>query len=279
MLLPAVVALVFGQPGSALLTVLANLIVLGLVYVVAGYGLVPMTRWAIGQTFTALGTISGLVGRALPLLFALTILTFVNTEAWQVAAALPVPLFAVTAALFVVVGLLSLVTRLPREVARIDGELDAEGVVDACRGTPLEATTGAGEGITGAAAPPLGRRQRLNVYLVFQFAQAVQAALVTVVVFVFFTGFGLVAVRPEVVAAWLGDAVDYDVVAALHLFGHRLEVTTALLHVSAFVACIAGFSFTISLVTDAGYREEFLAGIAGEVRQALGVRAVYLRLL
>ncbi|HEV7722372.1 MAG TPA: hypothetical protein VGO60_13860 [Iamia sp.] len=273
--LPALVPLVFGEPGTAALTVVANVVFLGLVYLVTSYGLVPMTRWALGRTVAALETIADLIGRALPLLFALTILVFVNTEAWQVAAALPGPLFFLTGAMFVVIGLLFLLTRLPGEVRRVDDELGDGGLARACEGTPVE---GVAASVAGAVPVELTRRQRLNVYLVFLFAQAVQAALVTAAVFAFFTVFGLVAIRPVVVEGWLGPKIDNNIVWHGDLFGHELELTTALLHVSGFVAFVAGFSFTVSLVTDSGYREEFFDEVVGDVRQALAVRTVYLAL-
>lgn len=274
--LPALVPLVFGEPGTAAVTAAANLVFLGLVYVVTSYGLVPMTRWALGRTVAALETIADLIGRALPLLFALTILVFVNTEAWQVAAALPGPLFALTGAMFVVVGLFFLLTRLPGEVRRVDDELGDGGLTTACEGTPVE---GVSPAVLDAATPrPLTRRQTFNVYLVFLFAQAVQAALVTAAVFGFFTLFGMIAIRPEVVNGWLGTSIVNNVVWSGRLFGYPLELTSALLHVSGFVAFVAGFSFTVSLVTDSGYREEFFDEVVGDVRQALAVRTVYLAL-
>lgn len=274
--LPALVPLAFGEPGVAALTALSNLVFLALVYVVTSYGLVPMTRWALGRTISALETIADLIGRALPLLFALTILVFVNTEAWQVAAALPGPLFALTGAMFVTVGLFFLLTRLPGEVRRLDDELGEGGLVHACAGTPV---ADAAERVElDARAVDLTGRQKLNVYLVFLFAQAVQAALVTAAVFAFFTLFGLVAIRPVVVEGWLGDDIPTEVLASWSLFGHDVAVTTALLHVSGFVAFVAGFSFTVSLVTDSGYREEFFDEVVGQVRQALAVRTVYVAL-
>lgn len=279
-LLPAVVPLVFGQPGSAAATAVVNLVLLLLVYGVTSYGLVPMTRWALGRTVGALSTVADLVGRALPLLFALTILVFVNTEAWQVATALPGSLFFVTAAMFVVVGLLFLLTRLPAEVRRLDDELGDGGLVDACEGTPMEELV---KRLTAEGRPriepstELTRRQRVNVYLVFLFAQAVQAVLVTAAVFLFFTAFGLVAIRPVVIESWLGD-IPFDVLAEVQLFGHELVLTTGLLHVAGFVAFVAGFSFTVSMVTDSAYRDEFFDEVVGHVRQALAVRTAYLAL-
>lgn len=281
-LLPALVALAFGEPGTAALTALVNLLWLGLVYLVTSYGLIPMTRWALGRTVEGVASVLGLVGRALPLLFALTILAFVNTEAWQVASALPGSLFAVTIAMFVLVGLLFLGTRLPAEVRRLDEEVADGGVARACVGTPMEQVAtgwdrGASSVVSAVSRRDLTRRQRANVYLVVLFAQAVQAVLVTVAVFAFFTVFGTVAVRPVVIEAWLGD-IPVDPVLTFGLFGHDLQVTSALLQVSGLVAVIAGFSFTVSMVTDATYREDFLDEVVGQVRQALGVRAAYLAL-
>jgi len=274
--LPALVSLAFGEPGSAALTAAANLGLLVLVYVVTSYGLVPMTRWALGRAVGAVGSVAALVGRALPLLLALTILVFVNTEAWQVAAALPGSLFALTGAMFVVVGLLFLLTRLPGEVARLDDELGAGGLVAACAGTPVEDCV---DRVPSEARSPgtagFTLRQRVNVYLVLLFAQAVQVVLVSLAVFAFFTAFGVVAIRPEVIDAWLGD-IPNDVVAQATLFGHRVEVTAALLHVAGFVAFVAGFSFTVSMVTDSAYRQDFFDEVVGQVRQALAVRTVYL---
>lgn len=270
-LLPALAVLVLGQPGGALATAVGNLVLLAVVYVVTSYGLIPMTRWAIGRALEAIGTIAVLIGRALPLLFALTILVFVNTEAWQVAAALPISLFALTGAMFVAVGVLFLVSRLPSEMRRLDEEIEGGGLEEACRGTPMEGAVPS----PAPAAPPLTRRQRANVSLVFLFAQGVQAALVSVTVFAFFTVFGVIAIRPVVIEAWLGD-IPVDVLASAELFGHRVELTNALLHVAGFVAFVAGFSFTISIVTDDTYRRDFLADIVGQVRQALGVRTAYL---
>lgn len=271
--LPALVPLVFGDLDGAAITAGVNLGLLLVVYVVTSYGLVPMTRWALGRTLAALETIADLIGRALPLLFALTILVFVNTEAWQVAAALPGPLFALTGSMFVVVGLFFLLTRLPGEVRRVDQELGDGGLVAACVGTPVEDVAAS---VAGAEPVDLTRRQTFNVYLVFLFAQAVQAALVTAAVFGFFTLFGMVAIQPIVVEGWLGTQIDNTVIWDPSLFGHRVEVSTALLHVSGFVAFVAGFSFTVSLVTDSGYREEFFDEVVGDVRQALAVRTVYL---
>jgi len=46
-----------------------------------------------------------------------------------------------------------------------------------------------------------------------------------------------------------------------------------LLRVAGFLATFAGLSFTVYLVTDPTYRNEFRTDVASELREAFGVRA------
>lgn len=56
---------------------------------------------------------------------------------------------------------------------------------------------------------------------------------------------------------------------------HRMVVTEELLRVAGFLATFAGLSFTVYLVTDPTYRNEFRTDVASELREAFGVRAAY----
>lgn len=276
---PTVLPLVFGgQVGSAVASFVGNLVLLGVVYLVTSYGLVPMTRWALGESKTEIGTVLGLFGRALPLLLLFSVALFINTEVWQVSASLSGPLFWASVAFFVLVGTTFLLIRLPGELGRLREQLAGPALVDACAGTPMAAV--AAELVAeGAVAPvPLSRRQQGNVLLVLLFSQAVQVVLVTLAMAAFFFLFGLVAIRPPVVAAWLGD-IGTEVLATWELGGQRFELTRALIHVAGFLGALSGFYFTVYVITDATYREEFLTEILDEVRQSLAVRNVYLGLL
>ena len=82
----------------------------------------------------------------------------------------------------------------------------------------------------------------------------------------------------ESIDAWLGD-IGTDVIARFALAGHEFELTRALVHVTGFLAVLSGFYFTVYVITDATYREEFLSEILDEVRQSLAVRNAYLALL
>ena len=63
------------------------------------------------------------------------------------------------------------------------------------------------------------------------------------------------------------------------LFGSDLVFSRQLLLVSAFIGAVSGLQFAVQIVTDDTYRAEFAEEMTGEVREALAVRAVYLRRL
>lgn len=277
---PALLPLIFGtQVRSAAATAAINLALLGVIYLVASYGLVPMTRWALGQTLSQVGTVLGLFGRALPLLLLFSVALFINTEVWQVSASLSGPMFWLAVAFIVSIGVLFLAVRLPGELKRLRDQAAGEALVDGCARSPLAAVA-AGLVASGEAVPvPLSKRQQGNVLLVLFFSQAVQVLLVTLAMTAFFLAFGLIAIRPEVVAAWLGDDIGPGVLVELELFGQPIEVTRALLHAAGFLGVLSGFYFTVYVITDATYREEFFTEILEEIRQSLAVRNAYLALV
>jgi hypothetical protein len=280
LLVPTILPLLFGgQVGSAAISLAGNLLLLGAIYLVTSYGLVPLTRWALGQTARQIGTVLGLFGRALPLLLLFSVALFINTEVWQVASSLDGILFWATIGFFVLVGTAFLLLRLPGELKVLRDQLRGPALVHACEDSPvaLEAARLEEAGVE-VPAVPLSKRQQGNVLLVLLFSQAVQVVLVTVAISAFFFAFGLVAIRPEVTAAWLGD-IGTDVVASWQVFGREVQLTRALIHVSGFLGALSGFYFTVYVITDATYREEFFTEILDEVRQSLAVRNVYLELL
>ncbi|QXC62838.1 hypothetical protein KSP35_08685 [Aquihabitans sp. G128] len=279
-LVPASLPLVFGgQLGSAALTAAFNLVLLGVIYLATSYGLVPLTRWALGQTARQVGAVLDLFGRALPLLLLFSVGLFINTEVWQVSASLDGVLFGVTIAFFVLVGTAFLLVRLPGELAKLRDQLAGAAVVDACTDSPLAEVAGELVAADSVASVPLSRRQQGNVLLVLLFSQAVQVLLVTLAIGTFFFLFGLIAIRPDVLDAWLGDAIGRGELLSWEWFGRELTVTRALVHVATFLGGLSGFYFTVYVITDSTYREEFFEEIVGEVRQSLAVRNVYLALL
>ncbi|MGH9244051.1 MAG: hypothetical protein ACRD29_06995 [Acidimicrobiales bacterium] len=275
-LVPALVPIVFGAHwGRAVSLVALNLVLLGTIYLVTSYGIIPMTRWATGKMIRELGALVGLLARALPMLLLFVTFLFVNTEVWQVAAALEGPYLGVVVGLFVILGGAFLFTRLPHEIERL-GRFDTfDSLAALCEGTPAAPVAGQLKPVD-LEPPPLTRRQRGNVALVVVFSEAIQVILVATVMGLFFVAFGLAAIRPEVVEAWIGADALSDPIIEVTAFGHPVVLTAALLRVAVFLAAFSGFYFTVYVITDTTYRSEFFDEVVAEVRQALAVRAAYL---
>ncbi|MDP1820980.1 MAG: hypothetical protein Q8K58_13970, partial [Acidimicrobiales bacterium] len=271
---PLVTVVIGGQLAQGAGIAVLNVALLGSIYLVTSYGLVPLTRWALAKTAREVGAVAGLLGRALPLLLLIQIVLFINTEMWQVADGFDGWSLALAIGLFALVGIGFLLTRLPRELGRLATFADDEELGAAVAGTPAEALLGR-LGPAAAEPSPLSSRQRGNVLLVALFSQGLQVLIVTILVGAFFVTFGLVTITPAVIQSWLDHSGD--VLTTFPLAGRQVEVTVELLKISAFLASFSGLYFTVVLVTDATYREEFFDEILAELRQTFAVRAVYLR--
>lgn len=265
-----------GQRLTAVNTLAGNLLLLGIIYLGTSYGVVPMTRWAATRLWAQLGALVGLMVRALPLLLLFVVFLFLTPELWEVAASMDGPFLAIAVGLFVGLGVIFVVGRIPEEVGQLARFDDGEELAGLVAGTPAEHLPGARS--TEPSPPaPLGRRQWGNVGLVLLFSQGVQVIFVSLMIWVFLVVFGLIAVAPETASSWVG----HDVERLLHgvLWGRGVALTVELLQVATLLAAVAGFSFTLSLLTDNAYRQDFLHDVVREVRQAFAVRAVYLRSL
>jgi hypothetical protein len=274
---PALIPLVFGgQWRSALATAAINLGLLLLIYLVTSYGIIPMTRWAAGETARELNAVVGLFVRAMPLLVLFVTFIFLQNEAWQITAELYGPFYWIVLAVFPLVGVLFAVIRLPREVGALSDFESWPKLLGRVEGTPAESlarTTVQPE----VVAPPLGRRQWGNVGLVVLFSQALQVVLVSAMVFAFLFGFGLLVMTEPLVESFVG--APPHVLATLDVWGRHMVITEELLRVTGFLTVFSGFYFAVSVLTDDTYRAEFLEEVVGEIRRALAVRAVYLAAL
>lgn len=251
-LVPALLPLIFGgQVTSAIVTVAANLALLGLIYAVVAYGLPSILAWVGRRLARQLLASFMLLARAVPLLLIFALLAFVNTEMWQVFSTVPDSGLVEIGLLFLLLGTAFLVARLPREVRELEAEV-------------------------GADQDPLSTRQRRNVGLVLFVSQAVQVLTVALLVAAFFTVFGAIAINSEVRELWIGP--DEDVLITFSLFGDSIQITAELLKVSGGLAAFSGLYFAIAMLTDATYREEFLEELTAELRTVFRERADYLRL-
>lgn len=241
---PALLPLISGQWRSALVTAGVNLLLLAVIWAVVGYGVAWIVVWSLRRLLGQLATSFALLARAVPLLLVFSIVLFINAEMWQVFSSLSDVQVLEVAILFVVVGTVFVVARVPREVRELERQV-------------------------GEGTPPLRRRQLVNVGLVLVVAQGLQVLTVAVVLGAFFVAFGTLAIEPSVVEAWIGAPPD-PVAGTV--------VTTELLRVSGALAAFSGLYYAIAVLTDGTYREEFLEDVTGSMRDTFRLRARYLAL-
>jgi hypothetical protein len=242
--------LIGGQTTSAWVVALANLGLLLVLYVWIAYGVASILRFTGRRVREQLVAALGLLARAIPLLLLFSVVLFINTEMWQVFSGMNTATVIATGVLLVVVGSAFLAVRLPREVAHIESDM--------------------------AAGPPLRRRQRLNVGLVLFVTQALQIALVAVAVGAFFVAFGALVISAEVIESWTGT--DGREIFSLDIGDIDVRVTVDLLRVSAGIAALSGLYYSVAVLTDSTYREEFLEELTGDLRSIFADRARYLEL-
>ncbi len=242
--LPALVPLVLNlQPVSALVTALGNLALLALLYAVFGYGLPSIVTWAGRRFIGQLSTAAQLLARALPLLMLFSVVLFFTADMWQVFAELALWRVIAVVVLLALLAVVFIVVRLPREVA--DLQIDD--------------------------APPLDRRERVNVGLVLLVSQGLQVLLIAVAVGVFFVALGLLTISNGLIHTWTG------VHPHVLLGSGDFVVTEELVRVASAIAAFSGFYYAIAVLTDPTYRAEFATEITEEMRQSFEDRAAYLR--
>jgi hypothetical protein len=244
------VQLIGGQTTSAWVVCAGNLALLLVLYLWFGYGLASILLFTGRRVGEQLAAAVDLLARAIPLLLLFSVVLFVNTEMWQVFAGMNAATVVATGALLVVVGSAFLAVRLPREVDRIERDV--------------------------AARPTLRRRQRINVGLVLFVSQALQVVLVALAVAAFFIAFGALVISADVVESWTGS--DGRQILSLDLGDLDVRVTVELLRVSVGIGALSGLYYSVAVLTDSTYREEFLDEVTGDLRDVFADRARYLEL-
>ena len=251
-LIPAILPLVFGgQWVSAVVTALANIAILALVFGVVGFGLVPILGWTLRRLVGQLAASLALFARAIPLLMIFSVVLFLTAEVWQVFSGVELAALAILTGLFVLLGMSFLIARLPHEVRALEREASPD-------------------------APPLDRRERLNVGLVMFVSQALQVLSVSLAIGAFFVALGVLAIDPGVTESWTG--VEPNALLEFDLFGHDAILSEELLRVAGAIASFTGLYFAISMLTDDVYRREFLAELTSEMGESFRERSEYLRL-
>ena len=114
----------------------------------------------------------------------------------------------------------------------------------------------------------------MNVALVGLFARFLQILLVTLAVGIFLGLLGVLAINET--ATGIYTAATPNVLLSWKFGGREMVVTEELLRVAGFLATFGGLSFTVYLVTDSTYRDEFRTDMASEMREVFAVRDAYL---
>ena len=267
--------------GNIASIVVFNLVVLGVGYVVTAWALIPMMRWSIGQVRRQITDVANLAMKSLPTLLVFSAFIFINAEMWQVANDFTLPLFGLVMVLIVGIGCVFVfvsVRRLTVDLARFGawGEVRPR-----CTDTPVVDLV-PGDDEPRPDTPPLVRRAEWNVNLLLFVAQGIQILLVSLVITLFYVVFGLLTVREDTLKQWttVGELTyERDWAIDIAVFGTDLIFTRQLLLVALFIGMFSGLNFAVQVITDDTYREEFIADMTDEVRDALAVRAVYHRRL
>jgi hypothetical protein len=231
----------------------------------------PILTYALKHSGASLRTFMTLVTRALPLLLVFMTFLFINAEVWQMSAYLDGGALWMTVLLFVVLGAIFFLVRLPEEIERADDELDDARVVEVVQGTPMgdEARSlTRHEGLL-ASESRVTRYERANLTLVLLIAQTVQAVLLSLSVFAFFLVFGSITMKEEIANAWIGDG------GPVHNLAWLPNLSVELLQVSIFLGAFAGLYFTVYAVTDEVYRQQFFSRVQRDLERAIAVRAAY----
>ena len=259
---------------GALGTIAFGLAALAVVYIATSYGVVSISRFVLGRLGDQLRLLGSITSRAVPLLLLITVAVFLTSETWQMMSRLAGVSFVATLLLFVVAGGGFLLARAPGDIAANEQFDDWPSVRPFLAETPADSVMLPDQG--DPAEPPLNRGQRTNMLVLALTTQAVQITVVSSVVWAFFVLLGFVAVHPDTVTSWIGT--EPDVLLEFSLGATTISLTEQLLRVAAFLAAFSGLAFTVYLVTDQTYREEFRIDVADDLRQIFAVRLAYLEL-
>ncbi len=247
-LVPSVLPLLFGgQEKSAGVTLVGNTVLLGLVYLVLGFGAVSILGWAVRRFVSLFAASLTVLVRALSLLLFFLLVIFFTTETWQIWTVPRIPKFVAAITLFVSLAAGFLLLRLPGSVRGLETELRGEH---------------------------LSRTQRINVGLVMFLSQYLQVVFVALAVWLFFVVFGSLLVSAGVRELWLGH--HGTELMRIPFFGNTVVVITEeLLRVATGMASFAALYYAAATQLDEAYRDEVVERIAEQMKETFARRAEY----
>lgn len=255
---------------AALLFFLLQLVLFGLVTLLAYSGVMALGPWLgrrVAASFLAGGNA---LGRTLPLLLGVVGFLFFTGELWQAFGRLSPWAYLAAVLLFVGLSWLFLHTRSLDLTALASFERTEE-VTELVRGTPLE-----GGRVPAPAVCPLTAEQEKNLRLIMVISKLTIATVVGLAVFVFFLVFGVLTVNADVVQAW--TQAPPEVLLGWGSERYSYALTLQHLRVCGFLAVFSGFYFAVVSATDPALREGLRDNVEDDVRQACAARLVALEL-
>ena len=257
----------------------ANLIIIGVGYILVSYGVISMLVWSIKFMVRQLAQLMRLIARSLPLLLLFAAFLFLNNEMWQVAADFEAPFYGIILGMFVLASCAFLVVSIIDESKTLGEFSSWDEVLDQVCDT--KAPVNNPQTIAQASQhdfqkDKIPRKAKFNIGLLLFISQFVRFLLTGVIMGTFFTVFGLLAVRRNTIESWIRSPADP--LASWDLFGHEIVLTWELLAVAGFIAVFSALQFVVSSLTDTNYKERFFDDIKDEINEVLAVRKLYMTL-
>jgi len=260
------------SPSDGVVPLVGDILLAGIVYLVASYGVVPLARRVAGRLPGQAAMIVGLVARRLPLLLLIVGLLFFTSEVWQAVGNRQGPGYVIVLLLLLGLALAFLATPLTTELSAPPAPASWEQVRDLVAGTPAEHLLITVPAPLGSLEPP-SRQERVNAAAVLLVTGAVQVAVVSALFGVVLLVFGLCAVPPATVRTWTGSAPH--VLGYVHLGSTAFPLTEPTLRVVGFLTALGTVYFSVASLADATFRRQLREDGASQLGQAFAVRAVY----
>ncbi|MET0702397.1 MAG: hypothetical protein ABWY93_22310 [Mycobacterium sp.] len=254
-----VVSAVAGVIQGGFWHLLGTVLIVAVVAALTACGAGAVLAWAVRLTMSQAAAMGGLFVRALPVLL-LTVVVFLNTYAWLLAATISRArlwlamafLLAVTIAFLVSVSnsrvrpMLSAISAPHQEAAH---ELGA---------TPFASTADPVDN------DPLTRGERCNVVVVLAAAQIAHLMMVAVVIAAIYFALGLIVLSPALLAKWTGNGAGDGTV-----LGMTIPVPQSLMNM-VLILCVLTFMYVSARsVGDDDYKRDFLSPLIEELHVTL----------
>lgn len=272
-------SLLLGSHGltGAFWILIANFAILLALYFLTLYALFSMLVWGLREVLVQLRGVFQLFTRMLPFLMLFATFLFINAEMWQVANDMSEHTFWVVMSMVSLPVLFPLAFNSTSGVEALHSFKSWKAIDEIASQTSAPLSAAPKRVGKKVELVPLGKGERVNFAMLVLVTQIVQVLMVGALVTLFFVVFGLFAIREETILQWVVyKKGEFDPWFDVMFFDTKLIVTDELFRVAAFIGAISALQFSVSVVNDDVYRQQFNASLEAEIREVLAVRARYL---